>query len=150
MPPVAADMTPIYLVVFDLGGVIVRAARSFEEACALAGCGESPLVTDEAFLGRHAQAIAAYMAGRISTDAYAEACEQASDGRLTRATADVALTDLSVPHRDLRSKVSRLDVVRWGHAMVRPKPGFLFGGARAEASKPYRRCHFAHLCAVDA
>ncbi|MFA7297811.1 MAG: HAD family phosphatase [Dehalococcoidia bacterium] len=78
---------PIHLVVFDLGGVIVRAARSFEEACVLAGCGESPLVTDEAFLGRHAQAIAEYMAGRISTDAYVEACEQASDGRLTRAEA---------------------------------------------------------------
>ena len=41
-------MTTIDLVVFDLGGVIVRAARSFEEACALAGCGELALARDEA------------------------------------------------------------------------------------------------------
>lgn len=78
---------PIHLVVFDLGGVIVRAARSFEEACALAGCGEIALASDEAFLGRHAPLIAAYMAGRIDTDAYTLACEQASGSALTRAEA---------------------------------------------------------------
>jgi putative hydrolase of the HAD superfamily len=73
--------------VFDLGGVIVRAARSFEEACALAGCGELPLARDAAFLGRHAPLIAAYMAGRIGTDTYTRACEDASGGALTRAEA---------------------------------------------------------------
>lgn len=58
--------------------------------------------------------------------------------------ADVALMDLEVAHPDLRSLVTRLDVARWGHAMVRPTPGFLFGGARAAAREPYRGIHFAH------
>ena len=58
--------------------------------------------------------------------------------------ADVALTDLEVAHPDIRNLVTRLDVARWGHAMVRPKPGFLFGGARAAAQQPFRGIHFAH------
>lgn len=58
--------------------------------------------------------------------------------------ADVALADLSRAHPDLRDLVTQLDVVRWGHAMVRPKPGFVFGGARARAALPDRGIHFAH------
>ena len=58
--------------------------------------------------------------------------------------ADIALTDLEVAHPDIRSLVTRLDVARWGHAMVRPTPGFLFGGARAAAQRPFRGIHFAH------
>jgi hypothetical protein len=61
-----------------------------------------------------------------------------------RACADVALTDLSLAHSDLRALVERLDVMRWGHAMIRPRPGFIWGGARAAAMKPYRGIHFAH------
>jgi hypothetical protein len=34
--------------------------------------------------------------------------------------------------------------MRWGHAMIRPKPGFIWGGARQAAAKPYRNIHFAH------
>ena len=58
--------------------------------------------------------------------------------------ADVALTDLEVAHPEIRSLASRVDVVRWGHAMVRPSPGFLFGGARAAAAMPLQGIHFAH------
>jgi Flavin containing amine oxidoreductase len=61
-----------------------------------------------------------------------------------RACADVALTDLSLAHSDLRALVQRLDVMRWGHAMIRPRPGFIWGGARAAAIKPFRGIHFAH------
>ena len=39
---------------------------------------------------------------------------------------------------------TRIDVVRWGHAMVRPSPGFVFGGARAAAARPLQGIHFAH------
>jgi len=35
-------------------------------------------------------------------------------------------------------------VMRWGHAMIRPRPGFMWGAARREAAKPYRGIHFAH------
>jgi hypothetical protein len=58
--------------------------------------------------------------------------------------ADVALTDLEAAHPDIRDVTTRVDVVRWGHAMVRPSPGFVFGGARAAAARPMRGIHFAH------
>ena len=58
--------------------------------------------------------------------------------------ADVALADLEQAHADIRSLASRVDVVRWGHAMVRPSPGFVFGGARAAAARPVQGIHFAH------
>jgi hypothetical protein len=38
---------------------------------------------------------------------------------------DAILHDLSRAHPDIRDRVSRLDVMRIGHAMARPVPGFL-------------------------
>jgi phytoene dehydrogenase-like protein len=58
--------------------------------------------------------------------------------------ADVALSDLSRAHADIRALTRRLDVMRWGHAMIRPRTGFLWGGARLKAQKPFRSIHFAH------
>jgi protoporphyrinogen oxidase len=58
--------------------------------------------------------------------------------------ADIALTDLSRAHADIRMLVDRIDVMRWGHAMIRPTPGFIWGNARAAASRPYRGIHFAN------
>jgi len=58
--------------------------------------------------------------------------------------ADVALTDLSVCHRDIRSLTERLDVMRWGHAMIRPRPGFLWSAARKKGADPHRGIHFAN------
>jgi hypothetical protein len=61
-----------------------------------------------------------------------------------RSCADVTLTDLSRAHNDIRFLAERLDVMRWGHAMIRPRPGFIWGSARAAAAKPYRGIHFAN------
>jgi hypothetical protein len=61
-----------------------------------------------------------------------------------RGWADIALTDLSRAHPEIRSLTTRLDVMRWGHAMVRPRPNFIWGGARQAASEIYRNIHFAH------
>ena len=61
-----------------------------------------------------------------------------------RGWADVTLTDLSRPHADIRDLVERLDVMRWGHAMIRPRTGFMWGSARREGAKPFRSIHFAH------
>jgi protoporphyrinogen oxidase len=61
-----------------------------------------------------------------------------------RGWCDVTLTDLSRAHPEIRSMTERLDVMRWGHAMIRPRPGFIWGGARAEAMKPFRGIHFAN------
>ena len=58
--------------------------------------------------------------------------------------ADVALTDLSRAHPEIRSLVERLDVMRWGHAMIRPRPGFVWSEARRAAAKSYRGIHFAN------
>ncbi|HKP12137.1 MAG TPA: NAD(P)-binding protein [Blastocatellia bacterium] len=58
--------------------------------------------------------------------------------------ADVALTDLSRPHKDIRALVERLDVMRWGHAMISPRPNFVWSAARRDAARPYRNIHFAH------
>lgn len=60
------------------------------------------------------------------------------------AWSNVALTDLITPHRNIREVTERVDVMRWGHAMIRPKPGFVWGGARAAAQAPFKNIHFAN------
>src|SRR5262249_39523615 len=61
-----------------------------------------------------------------------------------REWADVALTDLSRARPDLRALATRVDVMRWGHAMIRPRPGFVWGADRRRGAAPYRGIHFAH------
>jgi len=58
--------------------------------------------------------------------------------------AEVALADLERAHPDIREQAERVDVMRWGHAMIRPRPGFVWGAARRKAAEPYRGIHFAH------
>ncbi|MEB2314279.1 MAG: NAD(P)-binding protein [Sorangiineae bacterium] len=57
---------------------------------------------------------------------------------------DSILSDLGRAHHGLADAVERLDVYRWGHAMVSPRPGFIWGTARRRASEPLGRVHFAH------
>jgi NAD(P)-binding Rossmann-like domain len=61
-----------------------------------------------------------------------------------RGWAEVTLADLSRAHPDIRNLVERLDVMRWGHAMIRPRTGFMWGQARRQGAKPFRSIHFAH------
>jgi hypothetical protein len=56
--------------------------------------------------------------------------------------AAAVLADLSRAHPDLPGLVERLDVVRWGHAMLRPTPGFFSSEVRRLA--PEGGVHFAH------
>ena len=58
--------------------------------------------------------------------------------------AEVALADLTRAHADVRTLTRRLDVMRWGHAMIRPRVGFPWGGARLRAQQPFGPIHFAH------
>ena len=60
------------------------------------------------------------------------------------AWAEVALADLSRAHPELRSLTDRVDVMRWGHAMVRPRPNFVWSDARRRAAEPHRGIHFAN------
>ena len=57
---------------------------------------------------------------------------------------EVVLTDIETAHPDFRSLVERVDVMRWGHAMVRPRPGFVWSRDRRSAANPLGRIHFAH------
>ena len=61
------------------------------------------------------------------------------------ALADAVLHDVERAHPDLRARVERSELWRWGHAMVAPRPGFLEGGHRLERrSAPIGRVHPAH------
>ena len=57
---------------------------------------------------------------------------------------DLILADLRLPHPDLADCVSRIDVWRWGHAMVKPLPGLLWGGGRERAAAPIGRISLAN------
>jgi len=61
-----------------------------------------------------------------------------------RELADVCLTDLSRAHPDIYELTTRIDIMRWGHAMISPRPNFIWSGVREKAIKPYRNIHFAH------
>jgi protoporphyrinogen oxidase len=53
--------------------------------------------------------------------------------------------DLSPAHHGFDEAAERVDVMRWGHAMVRPYPGFVWGGTRAVAAQSVGgSLHFAH------
>ena len=54
-----------------------------------------------------------------------------------------ALTDM---HPTIREDIERIDIARWGHAMIRPRPGWLFAGDRALARAPIGR---VIPCAAD-
>jgi hypothetical protein len=54
------------------------------------------------------------------------------------------LDDLGPSHPGLARLVERVDVYLWGHAMVRPRPGFLWSDALARSARPFGRIHFAH------
>ena len=80
--------------------------------------------------------------------ALAGADERAERERLEAATfedwARVVLTDLTPAHPDLREQLARIELWRWGHAMVQPRVGFLEGGRRVARSASLGPIHFAH------
>jgi phytoene dehydrogenase-like protein len=57
---------------------------------------------------------------------------------------EAILLDLERAHPNIRQCVSHIDIMRLGHAMVRPAPGFMFSEARLRWTKPLGRIHFAN------
>lgn len=57
---------------------------------------------------------------------------------------DLTLEDLSVAHPDLRRHVERIDVKVWGHGMIAPSPGFLWGHRLAAMTEREGVLCFAH------
>lgn len=84
---------------------------------------------------------------------YFPMCESGVDAKMGRAKllsfdwqacADVVLSDLQRAHNDIRNLTTGIDVMRWGHAMISPRPEFIWSGAREKAARPFRKIHFAH------
>jgi monoamine oxidase len=65
------------------------------------------------------------------------------DGGLA-AWREAIMLDLERAHPGLRRQVARLDVFRWGHAMVSPRVGSVWSAARLDAQRAQGRLHFAH------
>lgn len=65
-------------------------------------------------------------------------------GASRESIAEEALADLERVHPDLRSCCTRLDVWRWGHAMVRPTVGFMWHSGREWFEGRTGRILFAH------
>ncbi|MCS6914503.1 MAG: FAD-dependent oxidoreductase [Myxococcales bacterium] len=54
------------------------------------------------------------------------------------------LQDLGRAEPDLAARLERVDLYRWGHAMVRPVPGLFTSGVLERAAAPLGPIHFAH------
>jgi protoporphyrinogen oxidase len=78
------------------------------------------------------------------TDGDAAAARQRLADAEHSAFVEALLADLEPAHRGLRDAIERVDVWKWGHAMVRPVPGFVWSAERKQASEPFGRVHFAH------
>jgi hypothetical protein len=57
---------------------------------------------------------------------------------------EAILHDLERVHHDIRQCVSRIDIMRMGHAMARPKVGAIFSSERQRLRKPHGRILFAN------
>jgi len=57
---------------------------------------------------------------------------------------EAILDDLERVHPDIRQCVSRIDVMRFGHAMARPKPGAIFSRERRKLAALEGRLLFAN------
>jgi hypothetical protein len=57
----------------------------------------------------------------------------------------LVMADMRAAHPGITEQARRLEVMRWGHAMVRPVPGFMWGPARFAAQESLGDVlHFAH------
>ena len=54
------------------------------------------------------------------------------------------LHELEHMHPGIDRFISKLDVWKWGHGMIAPTPGYIWGQARAKMKQPFGQIHFAH------
>jgi phytoene dehydrogenase-like protein len=55
-----------------------------------------------------------------------------------------ALSDIAGPHPGIERLVRKVDVMVWGHAMIRPLPGLMWSDGLVAAGRPRGRVRFAH------
>ncbi|HRE15999.1 MAG TPA: twin-arginine translocation pathway signal protein, partial [Rhodocyclaceae bacterium] len=93
------------------------------------GQGLGYVVATHQLIRRHLRGTVLTYYRPLSESAPAEARRQLLDTP-REVWAEQILQELSLPHPDIRRLTTRLDVFRFGHAMRRPVPGSLWGGAR--------------------
>jgi NAD(P)-binding Rossmann-like domain len=54
------------------------------------------------------------------------------------------VAELQSVHPGIETRITQLDVWLWGHGMVRPVPGFVWGETRRRMQNPLGRIRFAH------
>lgn len=54
------------------------------------------------------------------------------------------LADLKSMHPHIEADIEHIDVWVWGHGMIRPKVGYIWGDSRQDLLKPCGNIHFAH------
>jgi hypothetical protein len=57
---------------------------------------------------------------------------------------EAILNELARAHPDIRQCVAHIDIMRMGHAMIRPSPGFMFSADRERWLKPFGNIFFAN------
>lgn len=57
---------------------------------------------------------------------------------------DIFLHELFAVHPELKGHVKQLDICLWGHGMIRPYPGFIWGATRQAMAQPSPRIFHAH------
>jgi hypothetical protein len=57
---------------------------------------------------------------------------------------ELIVEDLAHAHPNIADHITQLDVWVWGHAMVRPVPGYIWGPERAKIERSMRSLVFAH------
>jgi phytoene dehydrogenase-like protein len=65
-------------------------------------------------------------------------------GRSLEGWQQAIVHDLLRVHPELAGHIENIDVRVWGHAMIRPTPGFIWGEARARAATHQPPLYFAH------
>ena len=57
---------------------------------------------------------------------------------------EMVVADLERMHPGIRSLILNIDTWVWGHGMIRPQPGFIWGEGRQSAAQAMGNVHFAH------
>ena len=57
---------------------------------------------------------------------------------------DLILKDLQRPHPSIRQYIENIDLWRWGHGMIIPTPGYIWGETQQDRLRTFQKIHFAH------
>jgi hypothetical protein len=65
-------------------------------------------------------------------------------GKTQAEWSDMIVADLKKIHPGIEDQIENIDVWIWGHGMIYPGPGFIWGGQREALSASIGNIHFAH------